>query len=68
MKKDLIRDVDTFFNNQDTYRKLKVPWKRGEIFWGPPGCGKTISIKALMHSLYKRKDPVPTLYVRSLAG
>ncbi|KAG9550002.1 P-loop containing nucleoside triphosphate hydrolase protein, partial [Aureobasidium melanogenum] len=68
MKKDLIRDVETFFDNQDTYRKLKVPWKRGEIFWGPPGCGKTISIKALMHSLYKRKDPVPTLYVRSLAG
>lgn len=66
MKKDLIKTVDNFYDGQDTYQKLKVPWKRGSIFWGPPGNGKTISIKALMHSLYKRKDPVPTLYVKSL--
>lgn len=68
MKKDLIRDVDNFFNGRETYEKLKVPWKRGVIYYGPPGNGKTISIKALIHSLYKRKDPVPTLYVKSLAG
>ncbi|CAD0084104.1 unnamed protein product [Aureobasidium vineae] len=66
MKHDLIKDVDNFFDGQDTYQKLKVPWKRGVIYYGPPGNGKTISIKALMHSLYKRKDPVPTLYVKSL--
>ena len=30
------------------------------------GNGKTISIKAMMHSLYHLKDPVPTLYVRTL--
>ncbi|KAI4724959.1 P-loop containing nucleoside triphosphate hydrolase protein [Aureobasidium sp. EXF-10728] len=68
MKHDLIKDVDNFFDGQDTYQKLKVPWKRGVIYYGPPGNGKTISIKALMHSLYKRKDPVPTLYVRSLVS
>ena len=33
-----------------------------------PGNGKTISIKALIHSLASRKDPVPTLYIKSLAG
>jgi len=33
-----------------------------------PGNGKTISIKALMHALYARKHPIPTLYVKSLAG
>lgn len=33
----------------------------------PPGNGKTISIKATMHTLYARKKgPVPTLYVKSL--
>jgi transitional endoplasmic reticulum ATPase len=66
MKNDLIKDIDNFFDGQETYQKLKVPWKRGVIYYGPPGNGKTISIKALMHSLYKRKDPVPTLYVKSL--
>jgi len=30
------------------------------------GNGKTISIKAMMHSLYSRLDSIPTLYVRSL--
>jgi len=32
---------------------------------GPPGNGKTISIKALMHTLLDRKDPIPALYVRN---
>lgn len=30
--------------------------------------GKTISIKAMMHTLYQREDVVPTLYVKSLAS
>ncbi|CBX94673.1 hypothetical protein IAQ61_009357 [Plenodomus lingam] len=74
MKKALISDVETFFDSQQTYADLKVPWKRGIIYYGPPGNGKTISIKAMMHSLYQRgqgsdaRTPVPTLYVRSLAS
>jgi len=67
-KNAIINDVDYFFNNRDTYKSLKVPWKRGVIYYGPPGNGKTISIKAMMHALYQRKDPVPTLYVRTLAS
>jgi len=67
-KQAIIADVDNFFNNRDTYQSLKVPWKRGVIYYGPPGNGKTISIKAMMHALYERKDPIPTLYVRTLAS
>lgn len=74
MKKALIADVEVFFDSQQTYADLKVPWKRGIIYYGPPGNGKTISIKAMMHSLYKRgrdgdkRMSVPTLYVRTLAS
>jgi transitional endoplasmic reticulum ATPase len=74
MKKQIIADVEHFFDGQETYAQLKVPWKRGIIYYGPPGNGKTISIKAMMHSLYQRgthgstKMSVPTLYVRTLAS
>lgn len=66
MKVDLQDTVERFFDSQEQYERLRVPWKRGVIFYGPPGNGKTISIKATMHTLYKRKPPVPTLYVKTL--
>ena len=68
MKETLINDVEGFFDCRDDYKEFSVPWKRGIIFHGLPGNGKTISIKALMHALYKRSNPIPTLYVKSLAG
>lgn len=65
MKRDLTSVTGKFFDSKAVYDDLGVPWKRGLIFGGPPGNGKTISIKALMHSLlFDRKDPIPTLYVR----
>lgn len=67
-KTSIINDVDTFFDSRDTYEKLRVPWKRGLIYYGPPGNGKTISIKAMMHALYNRKDAIPTLYVKTLTN
>ncbi|TKA73372.1 hypothetical protein B0A55_06371 [Friedmanniomyces simplex] len=64
IKKDLTSVTNKFFSSKQVYEDLGVPWKRGLLFHGPPGNGKTISIKALMHTLLSRKDPIPTLYVR----
>ena len=64
MKKELTNVSGRFFDSKDVYEDLGVPWKRGLIFYGPAGNGKTISIKALMHTLADRKDSIPTLYVR----
>jgi len=66
MKADLITDVLGFFDNQALYAEYSVPWKRGIIFHGTPGNGKTISIKALIASLSARQQPIPSLYVKSL--
>ncbi|ETN37632.1 uncharacterized protein HMPREF1541_07255 [Cyphellophora europaea CBS 101466] len=66
LKDDLISTVSRFFDSRDDYDRLGVPWKRGLIFYGPPGNGKTVSIKATMHTLYKRRAAVPSLYVKSL--
>jgi len=66
MKDELTSVVDKFFDSKDVYEDLGVPWKRGLIFGGEPGNGKTISIKALMHTLlFEREQPIPTLYVRN---
>ncbi|KAH7041233.1 P-loop containing nucleoside triphosphate hydrolase protein [Microdochium trichocladiopsis] len=68
MKKAIIDDHNSFFDSRETYAKLMVPWKRGIIYYGPPGNGKTISVKATMRMLYERKPIVNTLYVRSLVS
>ncbi|KAF8681620.1 P-loop containing nucleoside triphosphate hydrolase protein [Rhizoctonia solani] len=59
-KQQIQSDVKNFFASEAVYHDLGVPWKRGTIFLGPPGNGKTISIKALMKSSQK-----PALYVKS---
>ncbi|KAF2112458.1 P-loop containing nucleoside triphosphate hydrolase protein [Lophiotrema nucula] len=64
MKKGLTDVASRFFDSKDIYDEYGVPWKRGLIFHGPVGNGKTISLKALMHTLYDRNPPVVTLYVK----
>ncbi|KAG8717124.1 hypothetical protein FRC08_008159 [Ceratobasidium sp. 394] len=59
-KQEIQSDVKNFFASEAIYHELAVPWKRGVIFLGPPGNGKTISIKALMKSTKH-----PALYVKS---
>ncbi|KAI7209833.1 P-loop containing nucleoside triphosphate hydrolase protein [Hortaea werneckii] len=63
MKETLVNDVHGFFDSRAVYEEYSVPWKRGIIMHGTPGCGKTISIKALMNSLQAKN--VASLYVKS---
>lgn len=60
-KKNLREDYTGFLKGRKTYKELGVPWKRGLIFLGPPGNGKTSALKAIMGEV-----GVPSLYVRSV--
>jgi AAA+ superfamily predicted ATPase len=58
---ELRKDFKAFLNMRDEYEGLGVPWRRGALFVGPPGNGKTQCLRALANEL-----DIPTLYVQSL--
>ncbi|KAL0562813.1 hypothetical protein V5O48_019265, partial [Marasmius crinis-equi] len=62
-KTSLQKDVYGFFDSEDLYKDLGIPWKRGLIMHGPPGNGKTISLKVIMKTC-DAKGYAP-LYVKS---
>ena len=60
LKQQIQNDFQQFFDSREVYERYGIPWKRGAIFIGPPGNGKTHTLKALINQLDK-----PCLYVRS---
>lgn len=40
--------VENFLNSKDFYAKNNIPWKRGMLFYGQPGCGKTSIIRTII--------------------
>ena len=60
LKQQIQNDFQQFLEAREVYDRYKIPWKRGAIFIGPPGNGKTHTLKALINQLGK-----PCLYVRS---
>lgn len=59
-KDDVATDAERFFVSRERYARYAIPWKRGVLFAGPPGNGKTHAVKAIVN-----RSTVPCLYVRS---
>jgi ATP-dependent 26S proteasome regulatory subunit len=60
LRDEIVEDFTTFLGAREDYARLGVPWKRGVLFLGPPGNGKTHCLRAILGIL-----DLPTLYVRS---
>jgi AAA+ superfamily predicted ATPase len=60
LKQDIKDDIANFFDAQSVYATYDVPWKRGLLFVGAPGNGKTHTVKALINQIQH-----PCLYVKS---
>ena len=48
MRRVITSNSVDLLGKSDFYRRLGVPLKRGLLFWGTPGCGKTLCVKMLM--------------------
>jgi hypothetical protein len=59
LKQEIQNDFAQFFLSREIYERYRVPWKRGVLFIGPPGNGKTHTVKALVNQLGR-----PCLYVK----
>lgn len=60
LKETVREDLQQFFASRSLYEEYGVPWKRGILFVGPPGNGKTHAVKAIINALTQ-----PCLYVKS---
>ena len=47
MVRDIRMNVEGFFAGRERYVYLGIPHRRGFLFTGPPGCGKTLTLKTL---------------------
>jgi chaperone BCS1 len=61
----LVRDADTFLKSRQWYRDRSIPWRRGYLLHGEPGCGKSSVAHALASHLGMN---VAALSLASVAG
>ena len=47
----IIKRIEFFINNKPWYESRGIPYQLGFLFYGPPGCGKTSTIKAIARML-----------------
>jgi len=47
----ILADMQTFFNSEAWYAERGIPYRRGYLFHGPPGCGKTSFVTAAAGAL-----------------
>jgi len=51
---EVMKEVDDFWNSREKYDKYGLVYKRGYIFWGPPGSGKSSIVRLIVDDCIAR--------------
>jgi len=51
----VVEEICKFWEREDLFAKYGLTFKRGMILWGPPGSGKTCTIKMIIEDIIKRE-------------
>lgn len=65
LKEEIRGDLENFFNSAELYNSYGVPWKRGLLLVGPPGNGKTHTIKAIINNIQQLYPNRTCIYVKT---
>lgn len=55
---EVVKEIETFWERETLFEKFNLAFKRGILLWGPPGSGKTGTVKLVIEDIIKRKGVV----------
>ncbi len=50
----VVKGIADFWDQEEVFKKYQLTYKRGILLWGPPGSGKTCTIKLIIDDVIKR--------------
>ena len=50
----IVDDITTFWASEDKFREHHLPFKRGILLWGPPGSGKSSTVRLVCADVVSR--------------
>lgn len=54
----VVEEIQKFWDREEMFREHRLAFKRGMLLWGPPGSGKTCTIKLAIRDLIQRRGIV----------